>query len=127
MLSHHVLAVLCNKNLEIAGSSWLKGKIRFLLSCQQRGEVLFHESQVFHEVEASLFEVVEFFKEALAKHGELFSVYGRYKHKGRTILHWLMSKSPEDFHYSFILPSWAQQPSGFGNFLKTIGFVPVEM
>ncbi len=70
---------------------------------------------------------VEFFKEALAKHGELFSVYGRYKHKGRTILHWLMSKSPEDFHDSFILPSWAQQPSGFGNFLKTIGFVPVEM
>lgn len=64
MLSHHVLAVLCNKNLEIAGSSWFKGKIRFLLSCQQRGEVLFHESQVFHEVEASLFEVVEFFKEA---------------------------------------------------------------
>ena len=70
---------------------------------------------------------VELFKEALAKHGELFSVYGRYKHKGRTILHWLMSKSPEDFHDSFILPSWAQQPSGFGNFLKTIGFVQVEM
>ena len=68
---------------------------------------------------------IEFFKEVLAKHGELFSVYGRYKHKGRTILHWLMSKSAEDFHEPFSLPAWAQQPSGFGNFLKTIGFVPM--
>lgn len=70
---------------------------------------------------------IEFFKDVLASHGELFSVYGRYRHKGRTILHWLMEKSPEDFHEPFSLPTWAQQPRGFGAFLKSLGFVPADI
>lgn len=67
---------------------------------------------------------VEFYKDTLSSHSELFSVYGRYKHKGRTILHWLMSQEPEFFSSGFTLPGWAANPPGYGQFLHKLGFVP---
>jgi len=69
---------------------------------------------------------VEYFKEVLAAHGELFSLYGRYRTKGRTILHWLMTMNHRSFDAPFRLPIWGQQPPGFGVFMKKIGFVPSD-
>ena len=67
---------------------------------------------------------VDFYTNTLQSHGELFSTYGRYKQKSRTILHWLVRRSPESFNSVFTLPSWAAQPPGYGSFLKKIGFIP---
>lgn len=101
-------------------------------SCSIVAEALDEEEEVVgmmgwvQESEPTSRMNVEFYKDTLSSHSELFSVYGRYKHKGRTILHWLMSKEPEFFRGGFTLPGWAANPPGYGQFLHKLGFVPTN-
>lgn len=118
---------------EFKGSEWCcyLHPLPRMQSCLIDGDVLDEDDEVVSMMgwvgpsdEMGQKANVDFYTNILQSHGELFSTYGRYKQKSRTILHWLVRRSPESLSSVFNLPSWAAQPPGYGSFLKKIGFIP---